>query len=238
MAPGETLESLLGAFMDVEEPELQVEHRLSGHAEAEVPRLDDPRVNGAHGNLKDPFPGHGTEGMELALHAGDPAVVREVLVQRPGPLGPVVVEGHAHGVRVPFWRQAEEVHDLAFEPVRHRMLRGDRRETRLRGVHARVDAQEGLEAWHEPDMMEYEAAGPHTFVGGEEGRQPSPQGRGPVGDERQPLQRGLADELAGIRLEKPRQAQLLPEGSSGGAHTSPSTTRTAARMSSSSGSGR
>ena len=52
---GQALEQFLGAFVDVKHPQLQVEHRLARHAEKEMPRLNDARVDRADRHLEHAF---------------------------------------------------------------------------------------------------------------------------------------------------------------------------------------
>ena len=135
MTPRQPLEALLGPLVHVEEPELKVQHRLAGDAKSKVARLDDPRMDGSDGHLEHAFTGHGSERVKITCHARHHGVVREVLAKRPGPLGPVVMEGDPRRVRMALRNEAEEIHDLAFEPVGHRIFRGDRRIRRFSRKH-------------------------------------------------------------------------------------------------------
>ena len=121
--PRQAFEALLDALVDVEEPELQVQHRLARDAEPEMARLDHAGVHGSHRHLEHALAGDGPERVTLAGARGTGAVGREVLSERPRAVGPVVVERDARRVGVAVGRQAEEVHDLPFEPVRRRVLR-------------------------------------------------------------------------------------------------------------------
>ena len=77
MAPRQPLEALLDALVDVEEPKLQVEDRLAGDAEPEVPGLDDARVDRPHREMEDALAGHGPIGAELPSHARHGLAVSE-----------------------------------------------------------------------------------------------------------------------------------------------------------------
>ncbi len=127
MAPRQPLEALLDALVDVEQPKLEVQDRFAGHAEPEVPGLDDAGVNGSDRHLEHALAGHGPERMEVPGDARHDAVVGKVLAERPRAVRPVVVKRDARRIRMALGHEAEEVHDLAFEPVRRRILRRDRR---------------------------------------------------------------------------------------------------------------
>ena len=64
--------------------------RLAGDAEPEVPRLDDPCVHGADGNLKNPLAFHMLE-VERPPDTGNGRLGIEVLQHRVHVLGPVRV---------------------------------------------------------------------------------------------------------------------------------------------------
>jgi len=110
------LEQLLGAFMRVEEANLEVEHRFASHAEEEMARFDNAGVHRAHGNLEDAFAFHDSELVAFSLEGGQNRFQIEILSQRID-FGPVVVERATAGIRVAFELQAEEVLDFTFLPV-------------------------------------------------------------------------------------------------------------------------
>src|SRR4030095_9566021 len=126
MTPRQSLEALLGALMHVEEPELKVQHRLTGNAKPKVAGLDNSCVHGSHGYLEHAFTGYGPERVKIPCHAWHDGVAREVLAKGPEPLGPIVMESDAHRVRMTFWHESEQVHDFTFKPVRHWIFRRDR----------------------------------------------------------------------------------------------------------------
>src|SRR6266508_6937606 len=117
MTPGQPFEAFLDALVDVEKSQLEVQHRLSGHAKPKVTGLDHAGVDRPHGNLEHAFAGHGPEWMEIALDARQHSFIRKILSQRPGTVGPVVVERHARRIWMPDRYESEEVHHLSFEPV-------------------------------------------------------------------------------------------------------------------------
>ena len=61
-------ESRLHAAILVAEGDLEVQHRLAVTLKPKVARLDDPRVDGAHGNLVDFLPLDGEEGHDRRPH--------------------------------------------------------------------------------------------------------------------------------------------------------------------------
>ncbi len=77
VSPRQPLEALLDSLVNVEEPELQIQHRLAGHAKPEVSGLDDARVHRADRHLEHAFAGHRPERMPVTGHAGHGRVVRE-----------------------------------------------------------------------------------------------------------------------------------------------------------------
>ena len=70
MRHGQVLEQFFGALVHVEHAQLQIEHRLAGHAEQEVPGLDDARVHRADRHLENAFAFHLAELVPLALNGG------------------------------------------------------------------------------------------------------------------------------------------------------------------------
>ena len=66
MVDRDILKELLGAFMRVEQPDLQVEDRLAGDAEQKMSRLDDARMHRANGHLEHTFAFHLAEFVPLA----------------------------------------------------------------------------------------------------------------------------------------------------------------------------
>ena len=175
MTPWQPLEALLDPLVHIEEPELKVQHRLAGDAKSKVARLDDPRMDGSDGHLEHAFTGHGSEWVIVTWYARHRSVVREVLAKRPGPIGPVVMESDTGRVRMALRNKAEEIHNLAFEPVGHRVLRGDRRIRRLSRNHGRREPQEGPEARQEPQMVQEKSPADIALVAREEGQEPSAQ---------------------------------------------------------------
>ncbi len=96
--PRQPLEALFDSLVHVEQPELQVQHRLTGHAESEMAGLDDACVHGPDGHLEHAFAGDRSKRVEIAWRRAAPACrYREILAQRPRPIRPVVVEGDPLG---------------------------------------------------------------------------------------------------------------------------------------------
>ncbi len=108
------LEQLLRALVREVEANLEVNHRLAHHAEAEVPRLDDARVHRPHRNLVDALAAHRQEGkaravvLEIARRQG-------ILAQGIVGLRPEAVAHQRSRVGLPQRLDAEEVLDLALE---------------------------------------------------------------------------------------------------------------------------
>ena len=103
-----------------------------------------PACTGPTGTWNTPSPVTGRNGWKSPGTRGTSRVVREILAKRPRTVRPVVVERDARRVRMALGHEAEEVHDLAFEPVRRRMFRRDRRERRRRRIDRRHDVQKRL----------------------------------------------------------------------------------------------
>ena len=144
--------------MDVEQPKLEVQDRFARDAEAKMSRLDDAGVNGSDRHLKHPFAGHGSKWMEVSGDARHDPIVRKVLAERPRSIRPVVVKRDTCRIRMALGDEAEEIHDLAFEPVRRRILRGDRRVGRRGRVDRRGDMEKCPMLRQRPDVMDDEAA--------------------------------------------------------------------------------
>ena len=130
VAPGQPLEALLDALVHVEQPELEVEDRLSGDSESEMAGLDDAGVDRPHREVEDALARDRPIRAELPAHARHGLPVVEVLPQRPGALRPVVVQGDPVRVGMALGRRPEIVHDLALEPVGHGVPGRDRWEAR------------------------------------------------------------------------------------------------------------
>jgi hypothetical protein len=158
--PGEPLEALLDSLVDVEEPELQVQHRLTGHPEAKVARLDDAGMDGSYRYFEDALAGHRTKRVSRSADPCDSRVVWEVLAKRPGLVRPVVMQRDALHIGMARGNEAKEVHRLALEPVRRRVLRCNRRECGLAWIHRRHDVKERTQSRQEPDVMNEEVAVP------------------------------------------------------------------------------
>ena len=119
MTPRQAFEALLGSLMHVEEPELKAQHRLTGHAKPKVAGLDDPRMHGSHGHLEHAFTGDRPERVKITRHARTTASPGKSLRRAHSP------PANRHGGRPASGSdglrgEAEDVHDLTFEPVRHR----------------------------------------------------------------------------------------------------------------------
>src|SRR5215212_1322587 len=85
MSPRQPLETLLCAFVRIEQSHLQVQDRLPRHAETEVSRLDDPGMNGTDRDFEHTFAGNGTKWVVMAFHTRDRCIPAKVLAQRPVP---------------------------------------------------------------------------------------------------------------------------------------------------------
>ena len=171
MTPRQPLEALLGAFVNVEEPKLKVEHGLTGDAKAEVPGLDDACVHRPDWNLEHALACDWSKWVGVPWNARHHRVGREVLAKRPRAVGPVIVKSDAHGVRMAFGNHPEEIHHLSLEPVGRRILRCDGRERRRGRIDRRDDAQEGPQSRQRPDVMQEEAARRAPLVAREQRRQ-------------------------------------------------------------------
>ena len=126
----DVLEQFLRAFVGVEEPDLEVEHWLAGHAEEEVTRLDDARMHRSHRDLEHPFAFNFPELMPLALERRQHRMQVKVLAQRVH-FRPVIVERAAARIGVAFKFEAEHVLYLTFLPIRSGQGIGQRNELRL-----------------------------------------------------------------------------------------------------------
>ena len=127
VTPREPLESFLRSLVDVEQPKLEVQDGLAGHAEPEMPWLDDPGVNGSDRHLEHTLAGHGPKRMGRTMDARHDAIIRKVLAERPRAVRPIVMQRDTCWIRMALRNEAEQIHDLTFEPVRRRILRRDRR---------------------------------------------------------------------------------------------------------------
>ena len=88
-----------------------------------------PACTGPDRHLEHALAGHRPERMEVPGDARHDAIVGKVLAERPRAVRPIVVKRDARRIRMALGDEAEEIHDLAFEPVRRRILRRDRRDT-------------------------------------------------------------------------------------------------------------
>ena len=227
VAPRQPLEALLGALVHVEEPQLEIENRLTGDAEPEMAWLDDARVDRPHREMEDALAGHRTIGPELPSHARHGLPLVEVLPQRPSALRPIVVEGDPILIRVSVGRQAEIVHDFPLEPVGDRVLGRDRWKARSAGRDRRPYAHECGRLGRGPLVMDREAL-PRPLVRAEEGGEAKTCRSRAVGNNRELGKIDLGDELPRSHLGERIESQPYPQHVAGGAHCPPSTTRTAA----------
>ena len=119
----------------VSEPDLEVLDRLSGAGKTEVPRFDDPGVDGPHRHLVDPLSPHEEEPVAA------PRIGRGRIrgPQREEFLRPRFMEAQGVELGMAFRHQAEEVVDLPLEPVRSGADVGERPEGARGGLHAGVD---------------------------------------------------------------------------------------------------
>src|SRR5262249_8848076 len=124
---GDALEELLRALVDEAEAGLEIYDRRALDAEAEVARLDDPRVHGAHGDLEDALAVDPLERKRLA-RVDEVRPRYDVAAQRVVPLRPVLMEGETPEIRVTLRDQAEQVVDLALETAGRERARGEGRE--------------------------------------------------------------------------------------------------------------
>ncbi len=196
------LEELLGALVGEVQARLHVDDGLADHAEAEMPRLDHPRVHRADRDLVD----------SLAAHLRErerPPVVHELARHRVVPEREVVggPERMAHqGPRIgmALGHDPEEVVDLPLEargrvvPGRQRDDRGRLRGHRGGGVDEPVLAVGGEEIVH----LELPAVGPPVGGGHEHQLGPEPHAE----QARQRVNRGWADRA--VKLVAPHQARL------------------------------
>ena len=116
MVQRQVFEELLRALVDVKHPQLQVKHRFAGHAEEEMPGLDDARMDRPDRHLEHAFAFHGAELVSLALEMGQHGFQVKILAQGIN-LGPIVVQGAAAGIGMADQLQAEPILDLAFLPI-------------------------------------------------------------------------------------------------------------------------
>ena len=164
MTPRQSLESLLRSLVDVEQPKLEVQDGFAGHAKPKMPGLDDAGVNRSDRHLEHTLAGHGSEWMEFSGDARHDAIIRKVLAERPRSVRPIVMKRDTCRIRMALGDEAEEIHDLAFEPVRRRMLRRDRRVGGRRRINRRRDVKKGPVARQRPEMVHDEAAGRMALV--------------------------------------------------------------------------
>src|SRR5437879_2431628 len=91
MKNGQTLEKLLGTFVNVEHPKLEVEHRLTRHTKQKMPRLNNSGMHRPDRHLEYTFPLHLPEPVP---HSGEGRQLRvqvKILAQRVN-LWPVIVQ--------------------------------------------------------------------------------------------------------------------------------------------------
>ena len=236
----QALEALLDALVNVEQPELQVQHGFARDAKSEVPRLDHARMHGPDGHLEYAFAGDRAERVEIAGYPRDP-LQGDVFPKRPHAIRPVIVQGHALGIGMPLGNQTEEVRHLALEPVRGRVLRRDRGKRQVGRLYRRRDVQERSLRGQRPEVMQHEIPGRRALVSGEE-RQKSPVEpvHDLIGDRGQCHRRGVERQLPLPRCPERRLGHAEPRGHHRDSrhHAPPQTTSTAARIRAISGTGR
>ena len=168
---GDILEQLLGALVGVEEPDLEVEHRLAGHAEEEVAGLDDAGMDGAHRDLEDAFALDLAELVALAGERRQRGAEVEVLAEGID-VRPVVVQRAAAGVGVALELEAEEVLYLALLPVDGREGVGEGSELRLGRGDRHAQDEEAVRGVEREDVVEVERVALGAGIIGEEADQP------------------------------------------------------------------
>jgi hypothetical protein len=241
--PRQALESLFGALVDVEQAQLQVQDGLAGDAESEMPGLDDTGVDRSDGNLEDAFTGDGPERVEVAGHSGHAFVGGEVLSQRPGALGPVVMGRDARRVGMTVGHEPEEIAHLAFEPVRGGMRGGDGGKSRYARIDGRRQPQERVQRRQRPEVMQHKRLPGLAFVGGKQRQQPSAESLDDlIGERRQRSRVDVGDQLARSQLPQRALGQLErgvhAHARNARRHFVPHTTSVAAPINASSGPGR
>src|SRR5580765_1887926 len=107
--------------------EFELHNRLTSHREPEMAHFDDPRVDRSHGNLEDPFAFNVAE-LFFPLDAVQDSIPSEILFERVGTFGPVLMTDEPAHVRMADGDQAEHVADLALIPFRRVDVRRDGRE--------------------------------------------------------------------------------------------------------------
>jgi hypothetical protein len=198
MPPGHSLKSLLRSLVNVEQPQLEVQDRFAGDAKPKMPGLDDAGVHRADRHLEHPLTDHRSERMERSRDARHDTVVGKILAQRPRAIRPIVVERDPRRIGMTDRDEAEEIHDLALEPVRRRILRRDRRVRGRCRIDRRKDAKKRAVARQRPEVMQDETAGRNPLIAREQRHQPSIQIRDDsIGTSRQYGGVGLERQLPG-----------------------------------------
>ena len=167
MSDGHGLEQFFNALVDVEHPQLQVEHRFARHAEKKMARLDDARVDRADRHLEHAFAfdraefvAHAAEGRQLGARV-------EVLAQRPN-VRPVVVQDAAGRVGMADELDAEQILDLALLPVDGVNGVGQRRQLRFVRRDGNADQNESVGGVQDVEIIDEEDIFPGAGVLGEE----------------------------------------------------------------------
>ena len=168
---GDVLEQLLRAFVRVEEADLEIEHRLAGHAEKEMARLDDARMNRPDRDLEHAFAFDLAELVPLALERRQHGVQVEVLPQRIN-FRPVVVQRAAAGIGMAFELEAEQILYFALLPVDGGQGVGEGNELGLAGGHRHAQDEEAVRRIQREDVVEVEGAAFRAGIVGEEADQP------------------------------------------------------------------
>src|SRR6266511_2368073 len=114
--------------------------------------LDDAGVDRSDGNLEHTLTGDGPEWVEITWRSRYRTVEWKILPKCPGPVRPVVMQRYARWVRMPHGNEAEEVHDLTFEPVPGGMAGCDGWKRWRRRVDGRHDTQESTEMRQRPQV--------------------------------------------------------------------------------------
>ncbi len=152
---GQTLEELLGALVDVEHAQLEVEHRFASHAEEKMARLDNPGMHRADRHLEDAFALDRAELVALALEWRQHRCHIEILAQRVD-LGPVVVQGAPARIGMADELQAKPILDFALLPVHGRYGVRERRELRRFGRDRHAEDQETMSGVEGQRVVEVE----------------------------------------------------------------------------------
>ena len=158
MTPRQPFEALLGALNAREELAELKGQQAHRRRQSSGPAPMIPAWTVSTGTLIHASTGHGSNG-DLTWDAGHRGVVREQVLSASAqaPLGQVVMVATRGRVRMALRNKAEEVHDLGFDEVGHRVLRGD-------------STEKTVEPETRAPPVSGRSGGPHTYGAGETAR--------------------------------------------------------------------